>query len=380
MIKRRLVGFSVLCAVLAGISTGGILAADRVLGDLLPLGDGKISPAPRAGYVFSCRSRFGGGGAFRDGNWIQGNGWDPKAKIHVEGSVIWPNARIDIALNAVDRIVSANNLPLHPTGIFPIQPDDPAHAYDRNPNQIREQDILLRLPRMPRVEATASCLPMGMVGFALTGVAIFNALDAMGQDAPAHEILDACDGHPQRDGQYHYHNLSNCLSDMAGAAGRHSDLLGYALDGFGIFGFHGEDGEIMFSADLDECHGHVHQISWDGRQQRIYHYHMTPDFPYTLGCFRGAVDHSALRNAEVGRQFLTSPPPMRQTGDRHHVLEQAAHELGIDVWRLRDAIGPPPPDFRRASQLLGMDEQRLRQAMQNARDQVMPAPPPYSQN
>ena len=35
--------------------------------------------------------------------------------------------------------------------------------------------------------------------------------------------------------------------------------------------------------DLDACHGHKHKVG--GR--RVYHYHATREFPYTLGCFSG---------------------------------------------------------------------------------------------
>ena len=33
--------------------------------------------------------------------------------------------------------------------------------------------------------------------------------------------------------------------------------MGYAIDGFGIFGRYGDGGKALTSADLDECHGHV---------------------------------------------------------------------------------------------------------------------------
>jgi hypothetical protein len=63
----------------------------------------------------------------------------------------------------------------------------------------------------------------------LSGAAIYNALDAAGDDAVANEIQDRCNGYPQMMGQYHYHNLSPCLADASGARGSHSDLVGYAV-------------------------------------------------------------------------------------------------------------------------------------------------------
>ena len=212
----------------------------ELAGNGLPLGDGKISQVPKVGYVFSCQTRFHDGpGAFKDGEWIRDGRWYRLEKVQVDGDVPWPNARISIQLNANQRLIIANNLPTHGTGIYPIDSGDDAFDYDRNPNPILEQTILLRLPANPSIADSPECLNMGMIGFALTGVAIFNALDAGGRDAPAHEIQDHCNGHPERQGQYHYHDMSQCMKDVSGNNGQHSDLLGYALDGFGIYGPHG---------------------------------------------------------------------------------------------------------------------------------------------
>ena len=263
-----------------------LLGASVALAHDLPLGDGKISSAPRQDYLLSCQIQFFGGGAHVAGEWIGADGWDPAAKPVVPGDVTWPNSEIEVVLEGESRIVRANNLPKHPTGTFPIPPDSVAYHYDRNPNSIRTQNILLKLPAAPAV-TTPSCVPMGMIGFALTGVAIYNAVDAMGRDAPAYEIQDDCNGHPQKAGQYHYHDYSPCMKDSRGGPGGHSDLVGYALDGFGIYGFYGEDGNKLTNADLDACHGHVHKVLWDGVVREIYHYHMTEEYPYTVGCFRG---------------------------------------------------------------------------------------------
>jgi hypothetical protein len=256
--------------------------------NLLPLGDGHVSSAPRVGYVYSCQSTFGGGGATGSAPWISGANWDPSSKPMVSGSVVWPNAQISIARQGDLRVVRANNLPTHATGVFPIQATDPAYQYDRNPNSIREQNVLLSLPASPTPALAPSCAPMGMIGVALSGAAIYNALDAAGRDAAAHEVQDHCSGHPQMAGQYHYHSLSACLVDTAGARGEHSALIGYALDGYGIYGQYGESGRKLTNADLDACHGHEHAIQWDGASAVMYHYHATAEYPYTVGCFHGS--------------------------------------------------------------------------------------------
>ena len=269
--------------VQASIKTGNPLDATR-----LPLGDGRVSSKPQKDYVMSCQNRFrtGGAGAFRDGSWIHADGtWDSTAKAKVDGDVAW-NGKYEIKIEDGKRKLLGNGLPTsHHTGIFPIQPSDDAFKYDRNPNSISEMKTVFELPLMPPQAATAACVPMGAIGVMKTGVAIFNALDGEGRDAVAHEIQDKCDGHPQQDGHYHYHNLSKCIEDNQSQ--KHSELVGYALDGFGIFGFYGENGQELTNADLDECHGHTHEILWDGKMVNMYHYHATKEYPYTIGCFIG---------------------------------------------------------------------------------------------
>jgi phosphopentomutase len=124
---------------------------------------------------------------------------------------------------------------------------------------------------------------MGVIGYMTDGAALFNALDAAGRDAVAHEIQDTCDGHPEMSGSYHYHGLSSCLAKTEG----NNQLLGYALDGFGIFGNKDESGNVITSDDLDECHGTTSNIVWDGKTMNMYHYVLTNDYPYSIGCFKG---------------------------------------------------------------------------------------------
>ena len=271
--------------------------------EVLPLGDQKISDRPEQGFLYACQQRFNPNapGAHRRGNWIDGDQWYPGQKVTVDGAVTWPDSFITVTVEGDRRVVTANNLPNHETGVFPIARNDDAFRYDRNPGRILTQDILLDLPRLPEISAHAECVPMGMIGFTLSGAALYNAVDARGNDAPAHEIQDRCNGHPQQTGQYHYHNYSDCLDDSQAQAGGHSDLMGYALDGFGIYGVYGEGGAELTTANLDACHGHTHQIVWDGEEQNMFHYHFTHDYPYTIGCFRGAP-------ITVGAPLLRGPP------------------------------------------------------------------------
>ena len=264
----------------------------------LPVGDGKVSSGPRVGYVYSCGTGPGGGGAFRDGPWIHGTTFDPSAKTAVQGAVSWPAHRLAITASGGAIHITTNDLPSHTTGTFPIASGDPAYAYDRNPNAIRAQSFDVTLPA-PRAAAAPSCLPGGPIGVLLSGAYLFDALDAMGRDAVAHEVQDHCSGHPERSGAYHYHDLTPCLP--AGSPRVHSPLVGYALDGFPIYGPRSAGGKLLTNADLDACHGTTGPVILRGKKVVSYHYVATAEYPYTLGCFHGTPIHAG---GPVG-----GPPP-----------------------------------------------------------------------
>ncbi|MBW8638586.1 YHYH protein [Hoeflea sp. WL0058] len=301
-----------LAVVLGGVALFSSAGASAEAHEL-PLGDGKISNRPKSGYVFSCQQRFNpnAGGAHASGSWLGRSTYDPDLKPTVSGSVSWP-AELRISLEGQNRVVRSNTLPKTLTGRFPIRPQDKAFAYDRNPARIVETDIVYSMPASPSVAGRSYCVPMGMIGITVTNTAIFNALDGRGEDAPAHEIQDACSGHPERNGLYHFHNMSPCIRDTRSGPAGHSNLIGYALDGFGIYGKYGEGGKRMTNADLDECHGHTGTVTWDSEEREIYHYHMTDEYPYTVGCFRGAPATlpASLSPGRGGpRAGMRRPPP-----------------------------------------------------------------------
>jgi hypothetical protein len=226
----------------------------------LPMGDGRVSTRALSGNVWSCQTTFQDR-RIHEGPWLNGDGtFDYTKKVVVEGSVNWPSS-FDVMVNGDVRALVGNSLPSHPTGEFPIDRQSKAYSYDQ-----------------------PSCLRMGPIGVMLTGGLFFNALDAAGVDAVAHEVRDACDGHPQGQGQYHYHNLTPCVNDVEVG---HSELMGHAFDGFGIYGMRGEDGQLLTKDDLGDCHGHTHDVMWDGEMVDIFHYHATWEYPYTIGCYRG---------------------------------------------------------------------------------------------
>ncbi len=271
----------------------------------LPLGDGRVTDHPSVGNVFSCQTTFREGRR-HDGPWFHGDTWDPAAKPHVEGSILWPEATFALVARGGDLAVEGNGLPVgQPTGRFPISPTDPAFQYDTNPNAIEAHDLAFEIPLAPARAEAPGCLPMGMVGFTTTGVAIYNALDDAGRDAAAHEIQDLCDGHPQGRGQYHYHSSSPCLPGADA-----STHVGWALDGYPILGMRDANGALLSNLDLDACHGREETAQVDGRTYQ-YVYRLTQEYPYTLGCFTGLVSASTREDI---RQSLGPPRGREQDG------------------------------------------------------------------
>jgi hypothetical protein len=254
----------------------------------IPLGDGYVSSSPKIGYVDSCMTHFGGiGGAQVVGPWINtiAKTWDSTTKIAVSGTVSWPTASWSVSVHGPKRVITFNDLPInHPTGVFPVASSDPASNYDRNPNSVAAQSFTWSLPLNPTAASAPSCTSGGPIGVLNDGVLLFNALDGEGRDAAAHEVLDACAGHPEMSSTYHHHDVPPCI--LAKAKGR-STLVGYALDGYGIYVERDAHGALLTNTALDACHGRTSTVLSNGKKTAVYHYVATLEYPYTVGCFHG---------------------------------------------------------------------------------------------
>lgn len=117
-------------------------------------------------------------------------------------------------------------------------------------------------------------------GIALNGVE-FSA------PAPVNNILgaytlapfDDAGGHINVHQGYHYHTATGISYSVKQNDG-HAPLIGYAIDGYGIYGHLDEGGQE--AKELDECRGHVDDI-------RGYHYHVdNAGNNNFINCLRGA--------------------------------------------------------------------------------------------
>jgi hypothetical protein len=280
------------------------MADNKYADGTVPLGDYKyVTDAAKKGYIYLCNVRKDNPGSMVNGPWISGDTWNFLKKVTVDGAVSWPDAFFSNVISGTYRVLTGNDLPVsHATGVFPVAASDDAHAYDPNPNAISAQVIKENLPADPIYSETPYCMG-GEVGIMLSGVALFNAFDAGLRDAPAHELQDACDGHPQGSGEYHYHSLPSCLKDTG-----ETTVLGFAFDGFPITGPKVADGKYLATDDLDECHGLVSEIIVDGKLKTTYHYVMTQDFPYSASCFRGK-PAMYMSQSPNGQMQQGMPPP-----------------------------------------------------------------------
>jgi YHYH protein len=307
MIRIVLVAASV-----TGCGSDAAGLTSSVSAQALPVGDGKVTGYPAVGNIYACTTAFRGGGAQHTGPWVHGDTWEPTVKPHVAGTVFWPDAAFTLTLTTSGQVFEGNGLPVgQPTGTFPIATTDPAYEYDTNPNSIAAQALAFAIPVDPQVAAEPGCLPMGMIGFTVTGVALYNALDDAGRDAAAHEIQDLCDGHPQARSQYHYHSGSPCIPGA-----ETSELVGWSLDGFPILGMKAAGGAWLADSDLDACHGRAESLTIDERTY-CYAYHLTREYPYTLGCFKGQPLASTLEDIRNGLQPARQRARLRGVGGVH---------------------------------------------------------------
>jgi len=117
----------------------------------------------------------------------------------------------------------------------------------------------------------------GAIAIAVNGIPIFNPIKNDGKtDTLTAGELDQWGGHCGRADDYHYHIAPVHLEKIVGKG----KPVGFALDGYPIYGYADEDASTP--KDLDWLNGHKDS---DGN----YHYHATKTYPYLNGGFYGEV-------------------------------------------------------------------------------------------
>ncbi len=239
-----------------------------------------VSVFPQAGALFACTLNSIDTASPSETPWIiNETQWDPTQKPTVGGNVLeYGSVSIDTVED--NRVITFQGVPNHAIGTFPVTADDPTYIYGVNTYAVGVFNSTLTLPSTPELALAPSCIGSDVVGVLNSGALLFRGVLSSGSDAQLGALTDSCDGHADRLGRYHYHEESSCIQPNSDGA------IGYALDGFGIFPSI-EEGRKISNADLDACHGHSHSVVWNEKVTNIYHYHMTDEYPYSVGCFMG---------------------------------------------------------------------------------------------
>lgn len=335
---------------LKNLTFGWIRLAVVLSGCALALGDGIAG--------VSAFSQQGGIPGYLESAWLCRNGSGPLVDDLTTASWDAVRCELELQFTTTSLIVSANGIP--------------NHDYESTLGCCaREQNYRWSIPLNP-VEDTGGQLTMaperGPIAVAVNGAPIYGPEDGPGSDAVALDNgyfvenrqrieLGVCGGHSEGQGRYHYHWDANCIhwhqdsgdvsaydfSQLKGGA--HSPIIGFAFDGYPIYGLYGYDGygkvsEMMSSyrlkanggngyngiddweyvaglGDLDLCNGHFGPTP--EAPEGIYHYHTTRQngagglgFPYFLLCYHGVADSSNFNLAGQGNgPGGPLPPPGR---------------------------------------------------------------------
>jgi hypothetical protein len=245
------------------------------------------------------------------------------------------------------------------------------------PNDLAAQNHVFTFPQFPEVADSPTDIPLlGTAGVAVNGVPFYGPNEAERPDPfgdpVANQIMDMCEGHTAARGDYHFHALpEGCLSLDPPPAEAPSPILGFALDGFPIYGPRGcvdagcndviefksswehqapgrldcagaddcgrdetcaltvvdgvereacipktyawDNNVYVEKADpqyLDRCNG---RVGPDG----TYRYHATATFPYIIGCYMGTAEVPGMGG--MGGMMMPpdpmDPPPVAACAD-----------------------------------------------------------------
>jgi hypothetical protein len=258
---------------------------------------------------------------------------------------------VSITIEGDKRVIRANGVPDHKVGQFPNA---------GNPNQIAPQPYEFRIPLKPAIATKATPAGMGPFGVAVNGVVFDPSAAEWWNDDPRSGWqyepipsglllgLDRNNAHVQPSGAYHYHAIPTALLERISGGQLKMTLLGWAFDGFPIYGpwsysvpndsksalkkmkssyriksgsrsggpggkYDGsftQDWEyVPGSGELDECNGRTGVTP--EFPNGTYYYVLTEEWPFVPRMYRGTPDPSIRRHPfppPGGRQGLPPPP------------------------------------------------------------------------
>ncbi|MBU2993234.1 YHYH protein [Octadecabacter sp. 1_MG-2023] len=191
---------------------------------------------------------------------------------------------VSVSCDGGNAVISSDSYPDHElmTGIVGTneQVPVPAKSYDAP------------IPLLPVLGDTPQTRDAALA-VAVNGVPIFDYTGGgeMSQDDLVHyqsqhdtlatQQLDICGGHAGRGDDYHYHVAPTCMIEQMKNAGDDA-IIGWAFDGFPIYGDKNPDGTEIAEGDLDLCNGQPDETFG-------YRYHTSTEAPYIVQCLMGEV-------------------------------------------------------------------------------------------
>lgn len=226
------------------------------------------------------------------------------------------------------------------------------------PNALRPQNYVWRISRTPTIAPSPTLIvrngmpTLGTLGFTTTGLAIYGPTEGpIPANTPYGDpnyngMLDTCGGHTGPSAEYHNHVLYQVAACNLGSRA----ILGYAIDGFPIYGptaclnvactstgtvssgyvKTGDPARNVWSAYtytassnplvLDACNGRTQP---DGS----YGYHAVMTFPYILGCLKGSPTVQSGAAGEPMPAMSTSAGQQASTVRANFINTQEPGEL-----------------------------------------------------
>jgi hypothetical protein len=284
-----------------------------------------------------------------------------------------PPPMVKITTDAQYRHIQANGIPDHTPGQFPN-----AH----NPNVIGPQNYDYKVPLHPKVAEKPVPFRMQPFGIAVNGVVFDPFAAEWWQRNPASGWqyephggaidlgLDSSNAHVQPNGAYHYHGIPNGMVEKISGDKPQVVLVGWAADGFPIYGLWGyseaknagselkklsssyaiKQGDRpagspggkydgAFVQDYEYIEGKGDLDASNGRfgvtpefPEGTYYYVLTDAYPFIPRQFVGTPDASFARRGPPGGGF--GPPGRGRRGGP-----------GGRGFPPPPGFGPPPPGF-----------------------------------
>ena len=271
---------------------------------------------------------------------VQAKGIDPWKLLEMALTPAYAYVtKVSITIQGNYRVIKSNGLPDHATGRFPNS---------GNPNRISEQSYQFKVPKNPVLSGRVTKLGMNPFGVAINGIPFDPNAAEWWQRNPrsgwTYEAMvmgprlgiDQSNAHVQPNGAYHYHGIPLGLMKKFRQLNKPT-LIGYAADGFPIYGPYGYNDPRdssskvtklkssyrvkrgtrrggpggrytgIFVEDYEFIKGQGHLDEANGRfgftpeyPDGTYYYVVTDTFPYIPRLFKGTPDSSFRHRRQPG--------------------------------------------------------------------------------